>query len=121
MRNQLTSKGSEVATLRVLVVDDTDAIRAMIRRLLEDEQADIVGEATNGQQAITQVEKLQPDLVIMDHNMPILGGVAATSQSSGGGRMWRSSATARRRSPRPKPKCSARARRRASTNCTSTS
>ena len=60
------------AKIRLLLVDDQRIIRQGLRSLLEAKpDLEVVGEAENGQQAITQVEALQPDVVLMD-------GVAAT-------------------------------------------
>jgi DNA-binding NarL/FixJ family response regulator len=67
------------AKIRLLLVDDQRIIRQGLRSLLEAKpDLEVVGEAENGQQAITQVEALQPDVVLMDVRMPIMDGVAAT-------------------------------------------
>ena len=65
--------------LRVLLVDDTDSIRMLLRSLLEG-VCDVVGEATQGRQALRLTEELRPDLVVMDFQMPIMGGVEATRE-----------------------------------------
>ncbi|MFS2160540.1 response regulator [Pseudomonas sp. Pseusp122] len=63
---------------RLLLVDDHAMIREGLRALLADEAAiTIVGEAEDGQQAIAMCRALQPDLVLMDLNMPLLDGVSA--------------------------------------------
>lgn len=63
---------------RLLLVDDHAMIREGLRALLADEaQVTIVGEAEDGQQAIALCRTLQPDLVLMDLNMPLLDGVSA--------------------------------------------
>jgi DNA-binding NarL/FixJ family response regulator len=67
------------AKIRLLLVDDQLIIRQGLRSLLEAKpDLEVVGEAENGQQAITQVETLQPDIVLMDVRMPVMDGVAAT-------------------------------------------
>ena len=65
---------------RVLVVDDSDAIRTMLRMRLEHEGCVVVGEATNGVVAVEEAERLVPDVVIMDLEMPGLPGDEATVQ-----------------------------------------
>ncbi|NJL36354.1 MAG: response regulator transcription factor [Leptolyngbyaceae cyanobacterium SM1_4_3] len=65
--------------IQVLLVDDQLIIRQGLRSLLESKpDLKVVGEAENGQQAIEQIELLQPDVVLMDVRMPIMDGVAAT-------------------------------------------
>jgi DNA-binding NarL/FixJ family response regulator len=67
--------------IRLLLVDDQMIIRQGLRSLLEAKpDLEVVGEAENGQQAIVQVETLQPDVVLMDVRMPVMDGVAATRQ-----------------------------------------
>lgn len=67
------------ARLRLLVVDDQPIIRRGLALIL-GAQADIevVGQAADGQQALQLAEALRPDVVVMDLQMPVLGGVAAT-------------------------------------------
>ncbi|HIJ80314.1 MAG TPA: chemotaxis-specific protein-glutamate methyltransferase CheB [Desulfuromonadales bacterium] len=65
-------------TIRVLVVDDSGLIREMIRDILEsDPGIVVVGEATNGMEAIAKVASLKPDIVTMDIEMPVMGGLEA--------------------------------------------
>lgn len=65
--------------IRLLLVDDQQIVRQGLRSLLEAKpDLEVVGEAENGQQAITQVETLHPDIVLMDVRMPVMDGVAAT-------------------------------------------
>jgi two-component system, NarL family, response regulator LiaR len=65
--------------IRVLVVDDHTIVRKGIRALLaEIDDIELVGEAGDGQEAIAQVEALQPDVVLMDLVMPEMDGAAAT-------------------------------------------
>ncbi len=65
--------------MRVLVVDDEQLARDRLRRMLEDGGAECVGEAVNGVDAIEQVNKLLPDLVLLDIRMPGMDGLEAAS------------------------------------------
>jgi DNA-binding NarL/FixJ family response regulator len=69
-------------SLRVLIVDDHDLFRSGLRNLLEEEGVQIVGEAASGQEALDIVRELAPDVVVMDLNMPGMGGVEATRHIS---------------------------------------
>jgi two-component system, NarL family, response regulator NreC len=63
---------------RILLADDHAIIRQGLRALLEKyPQFDVVGEAEDGQKAMELVEKLKPDIVIMDISMPNLNGIDA--------------------------------------------
>ncbi len=65
--------------IRVLLVDDKVELRQNIRRLLSFEDSiEIVGEASNGQEAIEVARKTRPDLILMDINMPVMDGIQAT-------------------------------------------
>lgn len=65
--------------IRLLLVDDQMIIRTGLKSLLNTKpDLQVVGEAENGQSAIVQVEKLHPDVVLMDIRMPVMDGVAAT-------------------------------------------
>jgi DNA-binding NarL/FixJ family response regulator len=68
-------------TIRVLLADDQELVRAGFRMIL-DTQADIevVGEASDGAEAVAATRRLQPQLVLMDIRMPNLDGLQATSQ-----------------------------------------
>jgi DNA-binding NarL/FixJ family response regulator len=68
--------------VRVLIVDDHDLFRSGLRNLLEEEGVQIVGEAAAGQEALKIVRELAPDVVVMDLNMPGMGGVEATRHIS---------------------------------------
>ncbi len=65
-------------SLGVLLVDDHDLFRTGLRNLLEEQGLEIVGEAATGAAAVAQVRDLTPDVVVMDLNMPGMGGVEAT-------------------------------------------
>ena len=66
--------------LRVLIVDDHDLFRRDLRNLLEDQGVQVVGEAAGGAEAVRVVRERAPDVVVMDLNMPGMGGVEATRQ-----------------------------------------
>lgn len=68
-----------MSRIRLLLVDDHEVVRSGLRMLLDNE-ADlvIVGEASNGGQALELVEKLNPDVVIMDITLPDISGIEAT-------------------------------------------
>ena len=67
--------------IRILLVDDQKMVREALKVALEPEQdLEIVGTASNGITAIKQVEELQPDVVVMNMEMPGLDGAGATEQ-----------------------------------------
>lgn len=69
--------------IRVLVVDDHTIVRDGIIALLSlAGDIDVVGEATNGNEALKMVSELHPDVVLMDIAMPIMGGLEATRRIS---------------------------------------
>jgi DNA-binding NarL/FixJ family response regulator len=67
--------------IRVLIADDQALIRSGLRTVLEHEQdIEVVGEAANGRDAVTESARLAPDVVLMDIRMPGIDGLAATRQ-----------------------------------------
>jgi two-component system, NarL family, response regulator DegU len=65
--------------VRVLIADDRPIFRAGVQGMLRDfPEIDIVGEAVTGKQAVERSRRLKPDVILMDLNMPEMGGVAAT-------------------------------------------
>ena len=67
--------------LRVLLADDHEIVRqGLISLLSEEHMVQIVGEATNGREAVTLADQLHPDVVVMDVSMPIMSGAEATRQ-----------------------------------------
>jgi NarL family two-component system response regulator LiaR len=64
----------------LLIVDDHDLFRTGLRNLLEEQGVEVVGEASSGQEALQQVRELAPEVVLMDLNMPGMGGVEATRE-----------------------------------------
>ena len=68
-----------MSTIRVAVVDDQALMRTGFRMILDSEpNIEVVGEAENGLEALTMIERDQPDVVLMDIRMPELDGVEAT-------------------------------------------
>src|SRR5437868_14986555 len=64
--------------VRVLIADDHPVFRFGLRTLLKADPAmEVVGEAVNGEEAITQASSLRPDVILMDLNMPGLNGIEA--------------------------------------------
>ncbi|GGR31355.1 response regulator transcription factor [Streptomyces netropsis] len=77
----MTAVTATEGKLRIIVVDDHTVMRAGVVALLASEPAiDIVGEAGNGREAVELVERLEPDVALIDLRMPVLDGVAATTQ-----------------------------------------
>jgi two-component system, chemotaxis family, chemotaxis protein CheY len=62
---------------KIMIVDDSMMMRATLRKILEKAGHEVVSEAVNGQQAIDNYPKYQPDLVTMDITMPGLSGIEA--------------------------------------------
>lgn len=66
---------------RVLLVDDHALVRELLRSILEGyRELAIIGEAVNGQEAISMAATLKPDVIVMDVNMPRLNGHEATKR-----------------------------------------
>jgi PAS domain S-box-containing protein len=73
------STAQDDGRLRVVLADDHDIVRQGLAALLSEEDAmTIVGEATNGREAVELAERLHPDVVIMDVSMPVMSGEEAT-------------------------------------------
>jgi DNA-binding NarL/FixJ family response regulator len=64
----------------VVIADDQDLIRSGLRMVLETRGIEVLGEATDGRQAVEAVASLRPDVVLMDIRMPVLDGIAATRE-----------------------------------------
>ena len=68
-------------TVRVLLVDDETLVRSGLRLILETEPGiEVVGEASNGAEGVDAVKRLDPDVVLMDIQMPVEDGLAATRE-----------------------------------------
>lgn len=69
--------------IKVLLVDDQPLLRMGFRLILEGEDdLDVVGEASNGIEALAAVDRLAPDVVLMDVRMPLMDGIEATGKIS---------------------------------------
>jgi PAS domain S-box-containing protein len=79
-RNDAASRPS-VRPLRILIADDHAAVRTVFRELLEERpELYVVGEASNGHEAVAEAHLLRPDVILMDVSMPVMDGIAATYQ-----------------------------------------
>lgn len=63
--------------ISIIIVDDNDMMRGILRAMLRGEEYDVVGEARNGVSAIDLVERLKPDIACMDVMMPEKNGIEA--------------------------------------------
>jgi two-component system nitrate/nitrite response regulator NarL len=80
-----TTSCTERSRWQVLIVDDSPQVRQELRTLLPlAGDIEIVGEAMDGQEAIRLAQALQPDVVLMDLEMPVLDGYEATRQIKAG-------------------------------------
>ncbi len=67
--------------IRIMIVDDQALVRQGLTSLLSEEQGiEVVGEAGNGREAISLIESLKPDVILMDMRMPVCNGVEATQE-----------------------------------------
>ena len=69
------------APIRILVADDQSVVRSAITHVLAAESDfEVVGEAGDGREVVQQVQRLSPDVVLMDVTMPGINGIQATEQ-----------------------------------------
>ncbi|MFE7324356.1 response regulator [Streptomyces sp. NPDC057565] len=81
----MTTATTPEIPLRIILADDHTVMRAGLAALLASEPTiDIVGEAGDGREAVRLVERLGPDVALLDLRMPVLDGVGATAEIVGG-------------------------------------
>jgi len=68
---------------RVVIAEDEALIRLDLAEMLADEGYDVVGQASDGEEAVRLVEELRPDLVVLDVKMPKLDGISAAERIAG--------------------------------------
>jgi len=68
--------------LRIVVAEDEALIRLDLAEMLQESGYEVVGQASNGEQAVEMARELTPDLLIMDIKMPVLDGISAAEQIS---------------------------------------
>ncbi|MGB9330504.1 MAG: response regulator transcription factor [Steroidobacteraceae bacterium] len=66
--------------IRVVLADDHLIVRQGLRMLLEKEQIEVIGEASNGLEAIELIRELRPDIAVLDYEMPKLGGLGVLTE-----------------------------------------
>jgi response regulator NasT len=74
---------TEASARRVIIAEDEALIRLDLKEMLEEEGYDVVGEAGDGETAVSLAEQLRPQLVILDVKMPVMDGIAAAERIAG--------------------------------------
>jgi DNA-binding NarL/FixJ family response regulator len=70
-----------VSSVRVLVVDDFEALRQFVcSTLRKNSELQVIGEASDGLEAVHKAEELQPDLIVLDLGLPTMNGIEAARQ-----------------------------------------
>ena len=79
MSNSSTQHSNSNTPIRIVLADDNEIVRSSLRLLFDSNpDLDLIGEASDGFEAINICTRLQPDLVLMDINMPFVDGIHAT-------------------------------------------
>lgn len=66
--------------VRLLIVDDASFMRSSLKHMVSGTEFEVVGEATNGKEAVALYAELKPDLVTMDITMPVMNGIEAVKE-----------------------------------------
>ena len=74
--------GGRMMAVRILVVEDSETTRRMIRAVLQTRDWTICGEAENGLAGVAEFQKLRPDVVVLDLTMPGINGIEAAHRMS---------------------------------------
>ena len=74
------ASGAETGRLRILVAEDEALIRLDLAEMLTEAGYEVVGQASNGEQAVELATELEPDLVVMDVKMPVMDGITAAEK-----------------------------------------
>jgi PAS domain S-box-containing protein len=79
LRQEPEARPGTSSPLRVLIVDDSPVVRRSVRELLgSNPHLETVGEAADGREAIQRTVEVQPDIVLLDITMPVMGGIEAS-------------------------------------------
>lgn len=72
----------EMSKIRLLIADDVEETRSIIIKFLNIEvnEIEVVGEASNGEEVLKQIPRCEPDVILMDINMPVMNGLEATEK-----------------------------------------
>jgi YesN/AraC family two-component response regulator len=73
----LIAEAAQEAALRILIADDAPDIRLLLKMYLTDSRLEVVGEATNGAEAVEMAGTEKPDAIILDLAMPVMDGLEA--------------------------------------------
>lgn len=73
---QLTRRLNKIMPIKVMLADDHSMIREGLKNLLElDGDIEVIGEAVNGEDCLTKLELIEPDVLLLDINMPVMNGL----------------------------------------------
>jgi DNA-binding NarL/FixJ family response regulator len=71
------------SAIRILIAEDNALLRGVLRDALEEAGMTVVGEASDGEEAVSAAESEKPDIVVMDMRMPNVDGIEATERIAG--------------------------------------